>query len=107
MTYEIKISSEADAEADEVYEWIARDSLQNASRWYLRLFDAIQTLSENPQRCPLAPDNNAFDDDVRQLLYGKRRGVYRILFTISGNAVHVLNIRHAARKYLGESGGDL
>ncbi len=70
MTYEIKISSEADAEADMVYEWIARDSLRNASRWYFGLFDVMQTLSENPQRCPLAPDNSAFDDEVRQLLYG-------------------------------------
>jgi plasmid stabilization system protein ParE len=106
MTYEIKISSEADQEADEVYEWIARDSLRNASRWYLGLIDAIQTLSENPQRCPLAPDDGAFDDEVRQLLYGKRKGVYRILFTISSDAVHILKIRHGARKYLGESGGN-
>jgi hypothetical protein len=31
------------------------------------------------------------------LLFGKRRGVYRILFTMAGNTVNVLHIRHGAR----------
>jgi hypothetical protein len=34
------------------------------------------------------------------LFYGKRRGVYRILFAIRGDVVHVLTVRHSAQRGL-------
>jgi hypothetical protein len=37
---------------------------------------------------------------MRLLLYGKRHGVYRVLFTIQGNAVYVLTVRHSAQQRL-------
>ena len=37
--------------------------------------------------CPRAPESDAFDCEVRQLLYGKRQHAYRILFDISGETV--------------------
>ena len=39
---------------------------------------------------------------MRQLLYGKRPHLYRILFTIDGDVVYVLRIRHGRRQRLGE-----
>ncbi|HZW33521.1 MAG TPA: hypothetical protein VFF52_22570 [Isosphaeraceae bacterium] len=39
---------------------------------------------------------------MRVLLYGKRRGVYRVLFTIRGDTVHVLTVRHSAQRSLSE-----
>ena len=39
---------------------------------------------------------------MRVLLYGKRQGTYRILFSIRGDAVHVLTVRHAARRSIAE-----
>lgn len=39
----------------------------------------------------------AFRFEVRHLLYGRKPNVYRILFTIEGDTVHVLHIRHADR----------
>ena len=38
--------------------------------------------------------------EIRQLLYGRRGGVYRVLFTITGRDIRVLHIRHAAREAL-------
>jgi hypothetical protein len=35
---------------------------------------------------------------VRQLLYGRKPHVYRVLFTIEGDVVRVLHIRHGRRK---------
>jgi hypothetical protein len=59
--------------------------------------DAIDSLKTFPARCPLAPENEFFSQEIRQLLYGKGRGRYRVLFTISGNTVSVLHIRHSAQ----------
>jgi len=35
------------------------------------------------------------------ILYGKKRGTYRILFTVKEGVVDVLHIRHASRQHLG------
>jgi len=39
---------------------------------------------------------------VRQLLYGRKRHAYRILFTLDGEIVSVLHIRHGRRMPLSE-----
>jgi hypothetical protein len=36
------------------------------------------------------------------LLYGKRRGVYRVLFAIRSDTVHILTVRHSAQRTLAE-----
>jgi mRNA-degrading endonuclease RelE of RelBE toxin-antitoxin system len=39
---------------------------------------------------------------VPVLLFGKRRGVYRVLFTIRRDTVHVLTVRHSAQRSLAD-----
>jgi hypothetical protein len=53
-----------------------------------------------PSRCSLAFENNFFSEEIRQLIYGKGRSAYRILFTIADDTVQVLFVRHAAQKPL-------
>jgi plasmid stabilization system protein ParE len=72
MTYRVIIEPPAEAELEEAYQWIARAAPQAAARWYNGLVEAIDSLESLPERCPLAPENDAFDEDIRQLLYGKR-----------------------------------
>lgn len=66
-------------------------------RWFEGLKEAIASLSTFPHRCPLAPENRQFPFEVRQLLYGRRAHVYRILFTIQAETVVVLHVRHGRR----------
>lgn len=106
MTYQIKFEPGAEEDLENAFLWILERPPTHARPWRDRLEETLTTLEHNPQRCPLAPENEAFNEDVRQLLYGKRGGVYRILFAVRENTVHILHIRHAARKYLGESGGN-
>jgi plasmid stabilization system protein ParE len=60
-----------------------------------------------PKRYPIARENQYFSKEIRQLLYGKGRNSYRIIFTIAesenGSAVRILHIRHAAQQTLGEN----
>ena len=95
MAYKVEVSEEA--EADEVYDWIAEHSPSRAAKWYNGLLNAIRSLAENPQQYPVIPEGDSFDEEVRHLLYGKRKGVYRVLFTIRDDVVYVLHILHAAR----------
>jgi plasmid stabilization system protein ParE len=100
MNYRVELMATAKAEAEEAYLWIHKQSPTRAVKWYNGLIDAIESLEFSPHRCPLAPEAPAFRQEIRQLLYGKRGGVYRILFEIRGDVVYVLHIRHGARKFL-------
>ena len=64
----------------------------------MALEEAMASLGILPARCPLALENDRFPFEVRQLLYGRKPHVYRILFTIDGDTVNILHIRHARRK---------
>jgi plasmid stabilization system protein ParE len=100
MEYRIKIAAKAYSDAEEAHAWIAQHAPANAAKWYLKLFEAIDSLKSLPFRCSLAPESDAFQEEIRQFLFGKRRGTYRVLFTIRGDTVQVLRIMHGARQFL-------
>jgi plasmid stabilization system protein ParE len=97
VTYNVIITPTADAEAMEAVAWYAERSPDAAQRWHDGLTRAINRLAKLPTRCPVSrEDSQALGCEVRLLLYGKRRGVYRILFSIVGDTVWILRIRHGA-----------
>ena len=107
MKYRIEISSVAEAETDSAFLQLSQaTSLTRASQWYSGLLQAIESLSQMPKRCPLARENEYFSQEIRQLLYGKGRNSYRILFTVlegqDVSTVRILHIRHATQQTLGK-----
>jgi plasmid stabilization system protein ParE len=97
MKYKLIIQPPALADLDEAYRWIAERSPENAARWFNRFLETLSRLEQFPDRCGMAPESEQIGREIRQLLYGRRGGVYRALFVIERNEVHVLHIRHAAR----------
>ena len=100
MTYLVHVTDEALAEIDEAMGWYAERSVAVAIRWYLKLKEAIRSLEINPERYELAPESEWYPADLRQMLYGKKRGMYRILYEIRGDTVFVVRVRHSAQKLL-------
>jgi len=100
MAHSVFITARALSEIDEALDWNAEKSESAALRWYERLIVAIQSMAHHPERCELAPEADWFGAEIRQLLYGKRRGIYRILFEIRGNKVMILRVRHSAQTLL-------
>ena len=103
MNYRVIISATAMAEIQEAFEWLANQSPLAADRWRAALLQAVDSLEALPDRYPLAPEAAHLGMEIRQLLHGRRRGIYRILFTIQDNRVLVLRVRHGARRFLGEN----
>jgi plasmid stabilization system protein ParE len=101
-TYRVIIQPNAEAELDAAYRYRYTRAPQAAARWFAGIVEAINSLEQFPARCPLAPENGHFAEEIRQLLYGARRDVFHILFTIQGDTMHVLHIRHGAQQYLHE-----
>lgn len=103
MVFRVETSAQAESDADSILDWLLSEHAgETGIRWFLSLDDAIASLAEFPERCPLAPETGRFSFEVRQLLYGRTPHVYRILFTIEGDTVKILHIRHGRRKPLPE-----
>ena len=100
MAFLVELTQKALDDIEEAYVWIVERSPDHASRWYNALLESIFSLENFPTRCPVAPESTLLGLEVRQLLYGKRGGVYRILFRIEGEMVYVIRVRHGAREWL-------
>lgn len=100
MSHTLTISARAMADIRATVAWLSQRSSSAAARWHGSVLAAIRTLADNPERCPLADEAVALGVDLRQMLYGRRRNVYRVLFTIDGQTVNILRVRHAARDQL-------
>ncbi len=103
MSFRVILTARACRDRDAAFDWYAEHySLDFADRWYAGLQEAVRSLSENPERCGLAHENDRFPFELRELRYGARKNKHRILFTIHENLILVLHIRHSARRDLTE-----
>jgi len=91
--YAVVFEESAQADVRTSFDWGCRVwGKKEAKRWVRELRSAvIKQLSVTPKGFPLAPENNEFSEEIRQMIVGR----YRILFTIKKGKVHVLHIRGA------------
>jgi plasmid stabilization system protein ParE len=104
MTYRVILQPRAEREIREAARWIFDQSKSEKTtlRWARSIRAKIETLRKHPTRCPIDPDSVVYGEQVRVLLAGKRHGVYRVLFAIRGDAVHVLTVRHSSQRRLSD-----
>jgi plasmid stabilization system protein ParE len=100
MSYTVHITDRAISDVDTAVARIAQQAPRNAANWHVRLLTSLQSLEYNPRTYPLAEEAQDLKIELREMLFGKRSGVWRILFTIEGDKVNVLHVRHAARDRL-------
>ena len=84
---------------EETYHWWAEHhSQEQAAKWFNGFLVALESLSENPQRFALAPENDAFPYEVRQLNYGVgAKPTHRALYTVRPDMVFVFLVRHLSQ----------
>ena len=75
----------------EYYDWGCRAwGKKEAKRWVRQLREAVfSQLALIPKGFPLAPEDDEFSEEIRQMIVGR----YRVLFTIRRRKVHVLHVR--------------
>ena len=86
-----EVSAQADVRGS--YEWGCRVwGKKEVQRWVRELRAAIfSQLSHVPRGFPLAPEDEDFSEEIRQMILGR----YPVLFTIRKHKVHVLHVRGA------------
>jgi toxin ParE1/3/4 len=96
MAYLVSITSRAQRDLAQLYEEIEAEHSLAALKWYLGLKKAILSLEERPNRSPVMRTRGK----LRQLLYGRKPNVYRVIYRVleKNRQVEVLHIRHGARR---------
>jgi len=91
--YEVNLTQHAQADLEHIFDYIAADSITNASNFIIELEEKIYSLEHLPNRNPLIPENEYFGTEYRQLIFQK----YRIIYRISKNSVFILRIIHGTK----------
>jgi len=101
VKYRVRLTAKAEADVDGVLRWFHEQQATIAGRrWFARLMTKIDTLETHPERCGVADESEDLGLEIRELLFGKRDGVYRILFQIEGRTVQILRVWHGARDHV-------
>ena len=95
--YVVIFEDSAQADVRDSYDWGCRAwGKREAQQWVRQMRTAaLKQLGVIPKAFPLAPEDNEFSEEIRQMVVGR----YRVLFTIKGRKVHVLHVRGA---YVGQ-----
>ncbi len=97
-TYDLIITPFAGENIIEAFKWYQHENPVYATKWKRGIEEKILSLEIFPESHSLAPENSEFEEEIRQLLYGKANS-WRILFTIIDTKVYVLHVRHSQRDY--------
>jgi plasmid stabilization system protein ParE len=98
VQYRVRLTAKAEADVDRVLRWFYEVRATAAGeRWFSRLMAKIDRLEAHPSRCAVAAESEDLGVEIRELLVGKRHGIYRILFQIEGRTVLILRLWHGAR----------
>jgi plasmid stabilization system protein ParE len=101
MTYRVVIEPTAEREIRAIVRWKTQNASPTiAARWYNGLLKKVGTLRTHPARCPVAAENDEFPFEIREILHGRRRDVFRIIFTIRDDTVSILFVHHSAQQEL-------
>jgi plasmid stabilization system protein ParE len=99
MKLQVVVTARAKQNLRDAYSWAAERAPLTAALWLQRFERELETLGDSPDRFQLAHENAFVEPEIRQMIFGRRQGAYRVLFTVLGNQVQVLHIRRAVRDW--------
>jgi len=100
MPYHVEFAARAIRDLEFLYAEKNAAESQAAARWFNGLEEALYTLGEYPERCPVTPEARRVKRNIRHLLYGNKPHIYRVIYDTDERrkTVWILTIRHGARK---------
>ncbi len=94
--YRVIVTPFAQDNIREAHEWLVAENPIYAAEWLAGIRARVLGLETFPESHAVAPESDAFDCEIRQLLYG-RGTPWRIFFAIEGSTVRILHVRHGRR----------
>ena len=105
MAFHVDITELALSDAEDFVRFIrdVKKEPEAAEQWFRGLVQAIYSLEDLPERCPVIPEQEEFPFEIRHLIYFS----HRIVFCVEREKrrVVIYRVYHGARQRLAE--GDL
>ena len=91
QTHRVRFGLVALEDLNDSYLWgVEHWGGDEADKWFAAIQAHVESkLSEMPYAFPVAKESDAFGDEVRQILFGR----YRLLYTIIFDEVRILRVR--------------
>jgi toxin ParE1/3/4 len=105
MTWRLALKPQADRDINNHFEYIARDNLEAAIRFYEATFRTFEALQTNPHIGPAREFENPQLKDIRIWLV-KDFEKYLIFYRAKNELVEILRVLHAARDIDGILSGE-
>jgi toxin ParE1/3/4 len=102
MPFRVQFERKAEFDLRRAEQFLVRLGPKSLSHWHTRLQRAIRGLREDPGRYPEADEAGNLNVDLREMLFGRRPHIYRVLFSIKVDTITIHRIRHAARDRIDE-----
>lgn len=94
MSYAVHFLPAAEADLNSIFTYIQKRSSEGVLRWEASLEKALRQLSLSPLRYRLAPENKAFEFELRQILFGTQGSKrYRLLYRVVREQVTIYRLR--------------
>jgi plasmid stabilization system protein ParE len=93
-TVHIGLQARRDIRAN--HDWLRRRSQAAADRWLASLDRAVRALADTAEQYPRS-EVVVEGHDLREMLHGRRRAVYRVFFEFSADRVDVVRVPHASQ----------
>lgn len=96
MEFQVRMLRRSLRDLEDIYKEIHASDSEAAFRWFKGLNGAILSLEANPARGAITAESKHY----RQLLYGRKPNIYRIIYNIEidNRIVNVIHLRHGARR---------
>ena len=94
----INWSDVAEADLDDLYDYIARDVPYYAEQFVDRLIEAVGVLKDHPRLGRRVPEAEQ-REDVRELIFRS----YRVIYLVDAEQVHILAVIHGSRELGGQA----
>ena len=80
MGFQVDITEPALSDAEEYVRFIreTKKEPEAAGRWFRGLVQAIYSLEDLPERCPVIPEQPEFRFEIRHLIYFSHRIIFRV-----------------------------
>jgi toxin ParE1/3/4 len=98
MAYRVRLTPRAAGDADAIYRRVTVEAPFAGERWFDKLIRTLESLDTFPERGQIVKSLSRSERVVRRILFGHKPNVYRIYYSIEGETVHILHIRHGARR---------
>jgi plasmid stabilization system protein ParE len=101
MNYRVIVMPDAQQKISDIYDYLAERSKTGADALFDQFVAALADLKLRPLAYAVAPENANVEREIRQLFFRTKRGRrYRVLFTIDGDTVVVLQVRGPGEPYV-------